>query len=143
MKNKGHTLSSKKFNLFVYGTLRQDGHLHQNYGISDQKFLGKGTVEGEMFVLRETVPFVTLSNNGSRVVGETYEASYDIMHGLLTLEEGYQRKIVDVTLDNGTTVQALMFYTDYTAQQLMNAGCIKIKDNDYIKYLIRRGYLRK
>jgi len=93
--------------VFVYGRLTTGGHYHQHY-LQGQKFLGKGFINGyKKYVLGGLHGIFPVY--GERVQGEAYEvdpktlAKLDFFHNIGT---HFTRRIIDVELETGETLQA-------------------------------------
>jgi gamma-glutamylcyclotransferase (GGCT)/AIG2-like uncharacterized protein YtfP len=93
--------------VFVYGTLMTKGHYHRHY-LQGKTFLGKGFInEYKKYILGGLHGI--LPEKGERVQGEVYEvdpaalAKLDFLHNYGTM---FTRKIIDVELENGETLQA-------------------------------------
>jgi len=93
--------------VFVYGSLMTGCHYHQYY-LQSQTFLGKGFInEYKKYILGGLHGI--LPDKGERVQGEVYEvdqkalAKLDFLHNNGTF---FTRRIVDVELENGETLQA-------------------------------------
>ncbi|MGI5921225.1 MAG: gamma-glutamylcyclotransferase family protein [Syntrophomonadaceae bacterium] len=94
--------------VFVYGSLTTGRHYHQYY-LQGKAFLGKGFInEYKRYILGGGLEGI-LPEKGERVPGEVYEvdaaalAKLDFLHNYGTL---FSRKIVDVEMTNGDTLQA-------------------------------------
>ena len=99
--------------VFVYGTLKKgfpNSHIMKN-----SKFLGTGETVDKMQMhscVNKQFPFVIDSDKKSNIRGEAYlidddtEKDLDYLEGVPNL---YIRKIKDIKLDTGNTVQALMY----------------------------------
>jgi gamma-glutamylcyclotransferase (GGCT)/AIG2-like uncharacterized protein YtfP len=94
--------------VFVYGSLMTDRHYHQYY-LQGKKFLGKGFInEYKRYIVGGGMEGI-LPEKGERVQGEVYEvdaaalAKLDFLHNNGTL---FNRRIIDVELENGETLQA-------------------------------------
>lgn len=107
--------------VFVYGTLKQGKGNHQWY-LTDSNFLGSGSIEG--YDLYDLGPFPAivpqLNPDNSKVYGELYEVTNDVLAGLNGLEGYrehapdtglYDRADVIVTMQNGEeTHDALVYF---------------------------------
>ena len=93
--------------VFVYGSLMTDGHYHQHY-LQGKTFLGKGYInEYKKYFLGGL--HGVLPDKGERVQGELYEVDQAALGKLDFLYNNgilCTRKIVDVELENGETLQA-------------------------------------
>ena len=94
--------------VFVYGSLVTNGRYHQHY-LQGKTFWGKGFInEYKKYILGGGLNGI-FPEKGERVPGEVYEvdpaalAKLDFLHNVDTL---FSRKIVDVDLENGETLQA-------------------------------------
>jgi len=93
--------------VFVYGSLITGGRYHQHY-LQGQKLQGNGFInEYKKYILGGLNGAFPVK--GERVQGEVYEvepaalAKLDFLHNNGTM---FTRKIVDVELENGETLQA-------------------------------------
>lgn len=102
--------------VFVYGTLRKCGSNH--YRMAGAKFIGKGTLRGEIYLIEENpdflFPALKLYDVG-RVFGEVYWVSeaqlieLDAFEGISEHYEEpyeYRRVMAGVKLENGEHVSA-------------------------------------
>ncbi|MEN6462418.1 MAG: gamma-glutamylcyclotransferase family protein [Syntrophomonas sp.] len=94
--------------VFVYGSLMTNRHYHQYY-LQGKIFLGKGFInEYKRYIIGGGMEGI-LPNKEEHVQGEVYEvdsatlAKLDFLHNNGTL---FNRRIVDVELENGETLQA-------------------------------------
>lgn len=94
--------------VFVYGSLMTNRHYHQYY-LQGKILLGKGIInEYKRYILGGGLDGI-LPEKGESVQGEVYEidqaalAKLDFLHDNGTL---FNRRIVDVELENGGTLQA-------------------------------------
>ena len=91
--------------VFVYGTLRQGASNH--WRIQDAECLGTGLVRGGLYVI-DWYPGLVLDPSGSRVAGEVYRVSPDLLEELDAFEGAagtpgseYHRVRTDVTSPDG------------------------------------------
>lgn len=94
--------------VFVYGSLTTGRHYHQHY-LQGKTFLGKGYInEYKRYIIGGGMDGI-LPEKGEQVPGEVYEidqaalARLDFLHNHGTL---FNRRCVDVQLENGETIQA-------------------------------------
>lgn len=104
----GTVKSTHKTKVFVYGTLKANGHNHHVLGTS--KMLGTGLTAGNYAMIGKDMSYPYLlslmskDEGGLQILGEVYECDEDTMRRLDTLEGvpyHYLRKQISVLL-NGT-----------------------------------------
>lgn len=135
--------------VFVYGSLRSDMYNYKKY--LDGKVIDnqKGTIKGDLFHLDgkgENTGYPAVIPGEGIVKGELMEfkafhATLDELDELESYKEDnieqneYNRKLVDVTLEDGSTVKA--YYYEYN----LNADCNKddnrvpVKDGDWKEFM--------
>lgn len=93
--------------VFVYGSLTTNRKYHQYY-LQGKPFLGKGFLNDYKKYILGGLDGI-LPEKGEQVQGEVYEvdqaalAKLDFFHNIGTM---FNRKIVDVKMDNGESLQA-------------------------------------
>lgn len=122
------------FNLFVYGTLKK-GQTSEKY-LTDAEFLGKAvSKESKFFMVCMKAfwyPFV-FNNGDKKISGEIYKVPVEKLKEL-DYYEGYQenrnglyiRDSFDYVLENGETVNAIMYYVSTE-----NMNGIKLENNTF------------
>lgn len=93
--------------VFVYGSLVKDSRYHQHY-LQGKTFLGKGFIEGYKKYILGGV-HGAIPEEGERVQGELYEidpAALDKLDFFHNFGTAFTRRIIDVELENGETLQA-------------------------------------
>lgn len=99
----------------VYGTLRKG---FGNHGLlSAARLLDSGTTIDQYGMVCEGIPYVgsEVREDGNRIVVEVYAVDDETLARLDGLEnhpEWYTRKQVPITLDNGVTVDAWLYFND-------------------------------
>jgi pyruvate carboxylase len=107
--------------LFVYGSLRRGFELHGVLAGLGARHVGKGSVGGRLFDLGHYCGAEPSTAAADRVHGEVYRLAnperalrvLDRAEGLrldAPAESPYQREAVAVTLQNGTTAQAWVYW---------------------------------
>ena len=98
--------------VFVYGTLMTgfENHLY----MSKSRLLGKGTTIKKFFMTARFIPFVSEMEheNSNYILGEVYEVDSQSLNAIDRLEghpDFYERKEVDVRLDDGSTMKCWMY----------------------------------
>ena len=124
--------------LFVYGTLRSDvGHPMHGVLTADAALLGRATVPGELYWLREFAALVPLDGSPTIVTGEVYEITGDAVEHLLTAldeyegiadpaHDEYRRDVVTATLWDGRALRAWAYVLNRSA-----GGLRRIASGDY------------
>jgi len=107
-------------NLFVYGTLKKGGTLHNVLGNSSE-FLGVfKTVEDKFDMHDYGCPIMMLEDNGFKIKGELYKVTPDCMARVTAVEcgAGYVPFIVELEQDEDTEVTkaiAFIYPTPYAS----------------------------
>ena len=107
-------------NLFVYGTLKKGGTLHNVLGNSSE-FLGVfKTVEDKFDMHDYGCPIMVLEDNGFKIKGELYKVTPDCMARVTAVEcgAGYVPFIVELEQDEDTEVTkaiAFIYPTPYAS----------------------------
>ena len=124
--------------LFVYGTLRSDvGHAMHSVLTADAALVGRATVAGELYWLREFAALVARDGATTTVTGEVYEIRADAVERLLTTldqyegisdpaHDEYRRDIVTATVSGGRTLRAWAYVLNRSA-----GGLQRIASGDY------------
>ena len=100
------------FRVAVYGTLRKNSFNHDLIHRAGGVFVGKGTVEANMYVCGCPVVYLHPGSN-SKVVVEVYDLH--LIEGVARIERlegGYHRDETTVTLDNGDQIKAWIYTGD-------------------------------
>jgi gamma-glutamylcyclotransferase (GGCT)/AIG2-like uncharacterized protein YtfP len=121
--------------LFVYGTLRSkvDIPVKQEIGKS-WELIGESEITGNLYDMGD-YPALVPGNN--TIKGEVYLVhDPEKVFGLLDSYEGYayKRKQETVTLPDGNTVQAWVYWYQQSVE-----GKSLIGDKDYIAYIEKKG----
>jgi gamma-glutamylcyclotransferase (GGCT)/AIG2-like uncharacterized protein YtfP len=93
--------------IFVYGAFMTNGRYYEHY-IKGNKFVGKGYIEGYTRYFLGGLHGI-LPEDGKQVPGEVYESDPAMlakMNHLLNNGTVFTRKMVDVVMENGETLQA-------------------------------------
>jgi gamma-glutamylcyclotransferase (GGCT)/AIG2-like uncharacterized protein YtfP len=107
--------------IFVYGTLRRGLSRHRFLKAERARFLSRGTVRGVLYDLGKFPGAVPSENTPALVRGEVYRLANPARAlKLLDHVEGmapgasefslYRRTIIEVTLQNGTKVEAWIYW---------------------------------
>lgn len=112
-----------KINVFVYGSLKQGFHNHIWMEEIGAKYLGKCSTEKIFDMISMYDSYPGLINGEYGIIGELYEIdSMDIYH-LDTLEgypNYYDRKVINVKMDNGVEYKAICYILSDEVQQSRN-----------------------
>tara|TARA_Y100001951_G_scaffold64857_1_gene52026 strand:+ start:302 stop:685 length:384 start_codon:yes stop_codon:yes gene_type:complete len=116
-----------KHNLFVYGTLKEGGRLHDY--LKGQPFLGTYYTEPNYFMFDAgPIPMVfpVPKGTGQKVEGEIYEVNDSEFRTIKTMEEGagYDTK-QDIFLSKGGMIHRLASIFIYPPKYLYHQGEIK------------------
>ena len=106
----------KTINLFVYGTLKVGGELHEELSTWKACFLGNARIKGKLFqIADESYPGAITTVSEDYVVGEVYQVK-DPLTALRKIDhaegcdEGlFERKLVDAWLD-GKKIKAWSYF---------------------------------
>lgn len=92
-----------KHYVFVYGTLKKDGH--NNYILESGEYVGEGVLECYLMLSLGTFPTIVPASSIDKVYGEIYKVNDNVLMGLDMLErveEGlYTREKLDIVQENG------------------------------------------
>jgi gamma-glutamylcyclotransferase (GGCT)/AIG2-like uncharacterized protein YtfP len=107
----------KTADLFVYGTLKKGGDLHRELVQRGASFCGEAKIAGRLFqIAGEPYPGAIASDAGKQVCGEMYRLK-DPLRALWAIDlveecdQGlYERKLVDVTLEDGQIVKGWSYF---------------------------------
>lgn len=112
-----------KINVFVYGSLKQGFHNHIWMEEIGAKYIGKCSTEKIFDMISMYDSYPGLINGEYGINGELYEIdSMDIYH-LDTLEgypNYYDRKVINVKMDNGVEYKAICYILSNEVQQSRN-----------------------
>jgi gamma-glutamylcyclotransferase (GGCT)/AIG2-like uncharacterized protein YtfP len=145
---QGETGIEKQYPFFVYGTLRRGMSNHRYYFHKKTIREEAATIQGELFVRGYSLPY--MFEGDKKVHGEVMwvdEKDYVRMLADLDSLEGYNpkrnpkynhynRKLVNVTLSDGTQVEAWAYFC---ADTRAKNGCRAIPHGDYVLYVFS-GY---
>ncbi len=109
--------------VFVHGVLRSGNSHHQH--IEKAKFLGKGRTKDQFALYIGASPYVVKSEKVSWIVGEVYEVDKRTLRRLDFFEQcpcWHFREWVDVILDNGQELKAMMYFARERKKQLVLSG---------------------
>ena len=119
--------------VFVYGTLMKNQSNHSVMEKAQGKFVGNGRTTYptyKMFSMNDWYPIVIDGN--SYIDGEVYIIPESKLFSELDVLESYpdlyQRKAIDITLDSGTKIKAIIYY------MCGSFGDIKDKPSERIVY---------
>ena len=131
--------------VFVYGSLRSDMFNYETYLNGKVEETQKATMQGELFHLDNKGYPAVIPGEGE-VVGELmtfkdFESTLKDLDELEAYVEGeeaeneYNRKIVDVTLEDGSTEKAYYYEYNPTADYNKDDQLIKVEDGDWKTYM--------
>ena len=116
--------------VFVYGSLRKGGDNH--HVLNEASLIGRGTIEGSLYVKGD---LSTVQDGVGKVHGEVYLLpNQHHLHSLDSLErhpDWYARRVVQATLENGTTVDAWCYCRaerDPEARRLDHGDYLKFRE---------------
>lgn len=121
----GTVKSTHKTKVFVYGTLKANGHNHHVLGTS--KMLGTGLTAGNYAMIGKDMSYPYLlslmskDEGGLQILGEVYECDEDTMRRLDTLEGvpyHYLRKQISVLLNGAYHIVTTYMKTNVTSLDL-------------------------
>jgi gamma-glutamylcyclotransferase (GGCT)/AIG2-like uncharacterized protein YtfP len=101
-------MNSKKIKLFVYGTLKRGGMLHDYY-LGKSEFVKKDFVRGELYALYGLPFLVVGKNRTSKVPGEVYNVSDEVFDEIKKMEEDAGYKTVEVSIVEGDSVYTFSY----------------------------------
>ena len=113
----------------VYGTLREGFGNHRVLG--DSKLIGKGFTNEKFKLTASGIPFVTKNEKISRIKVEVYDVSpsqLPIVDGLEGYNPNnhdgswYKRESVDITLEDGSKIDAQIYFGDSDASTVIESG---------------------
>jgi len=99
--------------VFVYGTLKRG--FWNNYLLEDAEFLGEGTTLEKFKLFTVGFPYAVPDKSGLPLRGEVYRVCKGTLKRLDRLEgypSHYRRKEVEVRLDSGEVIKAIIYYTE-------------------------------
>jgi len=109
--------------VFVYGTLRSGNSDHRH--LRNAKLLGRGRTKEQFALYLGVTPYVVKSEKVSWIVGEAYEVDDRTLRRLDLLQQCPSwrfRESVDVVLDDGRELQAMMYFAREKKRQLVLSG---------------------
>lgn len=112
----------KKVKVFVYGTLRKGYGNH--VFLEGSKFLGKAKTKEKYTMYARGIPFVS-HEPMVEITGEVYEVDDFTLNRLDTLEghpNWYIREKVPVILEDGTEVEAWLYFNDVEGGDIVPTG---------------------
>ena len=92
---------------FAYGSFLTGSRYHQYY-LGDQKFLGKGAVEGYKRYIFGGLHGI-YPHPGELVQGEVYEIDPKALHKLEFMHNNFTLATVDIEMEDGQTIAAQTF----------------------------------
>lgn len=106
---------------FAYGTLRRGLRRHKYLAAAGAQFIARGTVRGDLYDLGEFPGAIPSETPAALVRGEVYRLSnpgrafkvLDHVEGIASSESEsslYRRALACVTLENGTAVEAWIYW---------------------------------
>jgi len=115
--------SPESLYVFVHGALRSGNSHHGHLG--NAKFLGKGRTKEQFALYLGVLPYVVKSEKVSWIVGEVYEVDKRTLRRLDLVEQcpaWHFREWVDVNLDNGQELKAMMYFVIERKKHLVLSG---------------------
>lgn len=109
--------------VFVYGTLRSGNSDHRQ--LRTARPLGRGRTREQFALYLGVTPYVIKSEKVSWIVGEVYEVDARTLRRLDLLQQCPSwrfREWVDVILDDGQELQAMMYFAKEKKRQLVLSG---------------------
>lgn len=112
----GKHYAPKTINLFVYGTLKMGGELHEELRMRNACFLGNARIKGKLYqIAGESYPGAITTVSEDYVVGEVYEVKNPLtvlckIDHVEGCDEGlFERKLVDAWL-GGKKIKAWSYF---------------------------------
>jgi len=101
--------------VFVYGTLMSGFENH--YHLTESEKIGKGFTLSKYHLTASFIPFLSEieSDKSNYIYGEVYEVNDECLRALDLLEGHpafYQRKEVDIRLDNGAVEKCWVYFNN-------------------------------
>lgn len=124
--------------VFVYGTLKKNQSNHSVLERINGLLIGNGKTTYptfQMFSMNDWYPVII--NGNSYINGEVYLINESDLFSDLDVLEGYpdlyQRKAIDVTLDSGSKIKAIVYYMSGSFGDIKDKPSERIiyKDNCY------------
>ena len=132
---KGGSMKADRSNLFVYGTLKKGGTLHNVLGNSSE-FLGVCSTEESNWDMHDYgCPIMVLKDDeGFKIKGELYSVTPDCMARVTAVESGagYVPFVVELEQDEDTEVTRAIAYIYPTPYATMTASN-RVKENEGVK----------
>lgn len=121
--------------LAVYGTLRKGGGANVMLKLMLARYIGRGIVRGyKMFSCR--IPFAVKSGDPKdRIIVEVYDVPEDKIPLLDYYESGYERKRVEVEMENGETVKAWLY--EWKNVDILK-DCELVRCGDWVEHIARK-----
>lgn len=94
--------------IFVYGTLKKGGSLHDYY-LWKSEFVKKDFVRGELYALCGLPFLIVGKNRTSRVPGEVYNVKDKVFDAVKVMEEGAGYKTIEVLTEKKELVYAFSY----------------------------------
>ena len=131
--------------IFTYGSLRSDMFNYKTYLDGKVKETKKATIKGDLFHL-DNKGYPAVVPGDGEVVGELmtfkdFESTLKDLDELEAYEEGkeneneYNRKIVNVTLEDGTTEKAYYYEYNPPADYNKDDKLVAVKNGDWKSYM--------
>lgn len=103
------------YRIFVYGTLMNGFSNH--FYLNNARFVGKGFTSKKYHMTASMIPFVSSreSSNSNYIFGEVYEVDEVDLRKVDQLEghpHWYERKEIDVRLDDGSVMKCWMYFNE-------------------------------
>ena len=117
--------SDKLIPLFVYGTLKRGFSNHDFLSGTDSKFLGKAQTTEPFALYVGNFPYVTSREPVCPIKGEVYMVDAETLSKIDELEEHpnwYKRGITEVILEDGTAIEAYIYFKDDPEGILIESG---------------------
>lgn len=123
--------------LFVYGSLRKVASTIHPYLMHDAEYVGNGYMQGRLYEIKGYPGAVETANAHERVLGEVYLIlagpvllerldAYEECNAAFTQPHEYVRKVVPVTLHDGSSVMAWVYVFNHDV-----SGLRQIRSGNY------------
>ena len=110
--------------IFVYGTLKKNGSLHEYY-LSDAKFIKIDHVNGDLYKLY-SLPYLFFDKKSkNKVPGEVYDVNERVFNEMKAMEEFSGYETIDVTTVGGKKVK--VFTADKGVLSTIFSGSLETK----------------
>lgn len=118
-----NTASTHRHLVYVYGTLRKDQWNH--YLLNTSQFIGFAKTKEKYALFGSGIPFLSRTTAISQITGEVYSVDDATLRRLDELEghpDFYERALAEVLLQDGTAVEAWIYFHDTVRGDLIESG---------------------